>query len=232
MRATKGISKMKLLLIEDDLSLISQLTKELERSGYAVDSSIDGQDGLYRAREFVYDLLIVDVGLPIMSGIEVIEQLRKDGNTTPVLVLTARSSWQDKVYGLKAGADDYLVKPFQQEELEARVQALLRRVGGYTKSKLEQGPLSLDIDSQEVCLNDEAINLTAFEYKLLEYFMMHPNKVASKSTLADYLYDEDMDRDSNVIEVIVARLRHKIDPGNKWKPIETLRGRGYRFVNR
>mgnify|MGYP000085148337 CR=1 FL=1 len=223
---------MKLLLIEDDLSLVTQLTQQLAASGYTVDSSTDGEDGLYRAREYTYDLLVVDVGLPILSGIDVIEQLRRDGNSTPILVLTARSSWQDKVYGLNAGADDYLVKPFHHEELEARIQALIRRVGGYCQSIIKQGQLSLDIESQEVRLAEQALNLTGFEYKLLEYFMLHPNKVASKSVLADYLYAEEMDRDSNVIEVIVARLRQKIDPGNQWKPIETLRGRGYRFVGR
>ena len=193
---------------------------------------MDGQDGLYRAREFQYDILVVDVGLPLISGIEVIEQLRSEENAVPILVLTARSSWQDKVYGLKAGADDYLVKPFQQEELVARIQALLRRVGGYTSSTLSQGPLQLNIENQSVLLNDSELNLTAFEYKLLQYFMLHPNKVASKQTLADYLYDEEHESDSNVIEVIVARLRQKIDPKNNWKPIETLRGRGYRFVTK
>jgi len=223
---------MKLLLIEDDESLGTQLSKELERIGFTVDVSLDGQDGLYRAREFVYDILVVDVGLPLISGIEVIEQLRSEENKVPILVLTARSSWQDKVYGLKAGADDYLVKPFQQEELVARIQALLRRVGGYSNSKLEQGPLQLDIESQSVTLNEQELNLTAFEYKLLQYFMLHPNKVASKLTLADYLYEEEHESDSNVIEVIVARLRQKIDPKNNWKPIETLRGRGYRFVTK
>mgnify|MGYP000075081665 CR=1 FL=1 len=221
---------MKLLLIEDDVSLTQQLTKELEKTGFLVDSSADGQDGLYRAREFSYDLIIVDIGLPIISGTEVVKQLREENYNQPILMLTARSSWQDKVYGLKAGADDYLVKPFQQEELVARIQALLRRIGGYSTSKLAQGPLSLDMESQEVWLNDKVVNLTAFEYKLIQYFLMHPNKVASKAVLADYLYDEEQERDSNVIEVIVARLRQKLDPKNEWKPIETLRGRGYRLT--
>ena len=221
---------MKLLLVEDDEALVSQLTQELCTQGFSVDSSIDGEDGLYRAREFGYDLLIVDIGLPKLSGLDLVKQLRAENYRQPILILTARSSWQDKVYGLKAGSDDYLVKPFQLEELVARVHALLRRAGGYANSRLSQGPIELELETQQVWLVGNEITLTAFEYKLLQYFMLHPNKVASKGLLADYLYSEDSERDSNVIEVLVARLRQKLDPENKLKPIETLRGRGYRFV--
>lgn len=221
---------MKLLLIEDDETLARQLSTDLLKSGYQVDCSSDGADGLFRAREFTYDLAIIDIGLPKMSGLDVIKQLRAEHSTRPILILTARSSWQDKVYGLKAGADDYLVKPFQLEELLARIQALLRRAGGYANSKLQAGPISLDLDTEEVWASGASVSLTAFEYRLLHYFMLHPNKVASKATLADYLYEEDTERDSNVIEVLVARLRQKLDPDNQIKPIETLRGRGYRFA--
>lgn len=220
---------MKLLLIEDDETLVEQLQGDLGKAGFQLDISYDGQDGLYRAQEFNYDLLVVDIGLPKMSGIEVVKQLRQNNHKQPILILTARSSWQDKVYGLKAGADDYLVKPFQLEELLARVEALLRRAGGYANSQLQQGPLVLDMETQEVRVHNKPINLTAFEYRLIQYFMLHPNRVASKAMLADYLYEDDIDRDSNVIEVLVARLRQKLDPDNQIKPIATLRGRGYRF---
>ncbi|PCK09326.1 MAG: DNA-binding response regulator [Alteromonadaceae bacterium] len=220
---------MKLLVIEDDQVLVKQLHSNLSSAGYQVDTSPDGEDGLYRAREFSYDLAIIDLGLPKMSGLEVIEQIRQAGIILPILILTARSSWQDKVYGLNAGADDYLVKPFQIEELIARVQAMLRRSAGYANNILEQGPIQLDMTTQELLVNGDPINLTAFEYRLIVYFMLHPERVTSKATLADYLYEEDADPDSNVIEVLVARLRQKIDPGGKIKPIETMRGRGYRF---
>lgn len=220
---------MKILIIEDDEVLLEQLKNKLKKANYQVDSSNSGEEGLYRAQKYPYDLAIVDIGLPRMSGIEVIQKLRQENYNKPILILTARSSWQDKVYGLKAGADDYLVKPFQFEELNARIEALLRRSGGYSNSKLSQGPYVLDMETQEVRANDTSITLTAFEYKLIQYFMLNPNKVTSKSTLSDYLYEEDIDRDSNVIEVLVARIRQKLDPDNTHKPIETLRGRGYRF---
>lgn len=220
---------MKLLLIEDDEVLANQLVGNLKKEGYQVDVSYDGEDGLYRGVECTYDLVIVDLGLPKLSGIDVVKKLRTGKHTFPILILTARSSWQDKVNGLSAGADDYLVKPFQFEELVARVQAMLRRAGGYASSELQQGPIKLNMETQEVFVNDSVVNLTAFEHKLVEYFMLHPQKVTSKTALAEYLYEEDADPDSNVIEVLVARLRQKIDPDNSIKPIETLRGRGYRF---
>lgn len=204
---------MKLLLIEDDEIIVKQLNLELERAGFSIEICMDGQDGLYRAREYNYDLLIVDIGLPLISGTEIIQQLRAENNQVPILMLTARGSWQDKVFGLKSGADDYLVKPFQKEELVARIHALLRRAGGYANSKMTHGELEMDMDSQQVTLKGTSLNLTAFEFKLLQYFLLHPNKVASKLVLADYLYDDEQER----------------DPDNNWKPIETLRGRGYRL---
>lgn len=221
---------MKLLLVEDDETLRGQLLSKLGTAGYDVDVSADGEDGLFCAREYIYDLAIVDIGLPKLCGISLIKQLREEGYKCPVLVLTARSGWQDKVHGLNAGADDYLVKPFQVEELIARIQAMLRRSGGYASSELQQGAIKLNIQTQEVWVNDVLIDLTAFEHKLLEYFMLHPHQVVSKSMLGDYLYDEDLDRDKNTIEVLVGRLRRKLDPDNTMKPIETLRGRGYRFL--
>ena len=221
---------MKLLLIEDDQVIVSQLVEELDKVGYQVDFSYDGEEGLYRSKEYEYDLAIIDLGLPKLSGLDVIKRLRASRKTLPILILTARSGWQDKVHGLKAGADDYLVKPFQMEELIARVEAMLRRAGGYASNQLAIGPLKLDLDIQELYVNESPIKLTMFEYKLIRYFMMHPQRVASKAVLAEHLYDDETDPDSNVIEVIVARLRQKIDPKNKLKPIETLRGRGYRFV--
>lgn len=220
---------MKVLLVEDDAVLQRQLVNQLKSYGYQVDCSSDGEDGLYRVREYHYDLAIVDVGLPKMSGIKLVETLRAENFHLPILMLTARSSWRDKVSALKTGADDYLVKPFQFEELLARVQALLRRSAGFSSSSLNYGPISLNVDSGEVTVNEVAVNLTAFEYKLIHYFFLNPNRVTSKLALSDYLYEEDTDRDSNVIEVMIARLRQKLDPENTIKPIETLRGRGYRL---
>lgn len=220
---------MKILLVEDDQVLLRQLSQQLHTHGYEVDGSADGEDGLFRAREYHYDVAIVDIGLPKVSGIDIVAALRKENNSLPILMLTARSSWRDKVTALKAGADDYVVKPFQAEELLARLEALLRRSAGYSSSVLTQGSISLNIDSGDVCVDGEVVNLTAFEYKMLHYFLMNPNRVTSKSALVDYLYHEDVERDSNVIEVIIARLRQKLDPENKTKPIETLRGRGYRL---
>ena len=221
---------MKLLVVEDDQLLRELLENKLTAAGFVVDSSADGEDGLYRLREYQYDLAIIDLGLPKLSGIDLIALLREEGVSIPVLILTARSGWQDKVHGLNAGADDYLTKPFQVEELVARIQAMLRRSSGYSSSELTQGAIKLDMQSQEVTVHTQFIDLTAFEYKLLEYFMLHPKKVVSKAILIDYLYEEYLDRDANVIEVLIGRLRKKIDPDNQLSPIQTLRGRGYRFV--
>lgn len=220
---------MKILLIEDDDILRNQLANHLKDADFTVDTSADGEDGLFRAREYVYDLAIVDIGLPKMSGMDVIKTLRHEQKDIPILILTARSSWQDKVHGLNAGADDYLVKPFQTEELVARLHAMLRRAAGFGQSDLIHGPIKLSLQSQQVFLHDQEVQLTAFEYKLVEYFLTHPNRIASKALLMDYLYDDSEDKDSNVIEVLIARLRQKLDPDGTLKPIETLRGRGYRF---
>ena len=221
---------MRLLLVEDDPNLSRSLAAQLEQAGYSVEKSTDGREGLYYAREYPVDLAIVDLGLPSMSGVELIKQLRADGKEYPILVLTARDRWQDKVEALKLGADDYVVKPFNVEELLARVDALLRRAGGWAQSELVCGPITLDTRTQEVKVNGAKLELTSFEYKLLEYLMLHAGEVLSKTQITEALYSEDFERDSNVIEVFIGRLRRKLDPDNSYKPIETLRGRGYRLA--
>lgn len=221
---------MRLLLIEDETALRAQLQAQLEAQGYTVDACGDGEEGLYLAREFPLDAAIVDLGLPGMSGLEVIRQLRAEGATLPLLILTARDRWQDKVEGLEAGADDYLTKPFHAEELLARIKALLRRASPTASDVLRYGDLSIDLQQQRVMLADQELGLTSFEYRLLEYLARHPGEVLSKAALTDYLYPHDDDRDSNVIEVMIGRLRRKLDPDAKRNPIETLRGRGYRFT--
>ena len=220
---------MRLLLVEDDPNLSRSLASQLEQAGYSVEKSQDGREGLYYAREYPVDLAIVDLGLPSMSGVELIKQLRADGKEYPILVLTARDRWQDKVEALKLGADDYVVKPFNVDELLARVDALLRRAGGWAQSELVCGPITLDTRTQEVTVNGAKLELTSFEYKLLEYLMLHAGEVLSKTQITEALYSEDFERDSNVIEVFIGRLRRKLDPDNAYKPIETLRGRGYRL---
>jgi two-component system response regulator PhoP len=221
---------MRLLVIEDDLTLRESLVRKLSDAGFAVEQAADGKEGLYFAEEYPIDLAIIDLGLPEVSGLEIIRKVRADGKTYPILILTARDRWEDKVDGLSAGADDYVVKPFHFEEISARVNALLRRSGGWASSQLDAGPVSLDMSRQELKVSGEAIELTSFEYKIIEYLMVRAGKVISKSELTDRLYDQDFERDSNVIEVFIGRLRKKMDPDNTIKPIETLRGRGYRFA--
>jgi two-component system response regulator PhoP len=221
---------MRLLLIEDDAVLRLGLARQLEAEGYRVDQAADGEDGLFQAREYPVDLAIVDLGLPKMNGLAVVQQLRADGRTIPILILTARGSWQDKVQGLESGADDYLVKPFEYPELAARVKALLRRSLKATSDVLTLGPIAIDFSAQVARLNGEALELTTFEYRVLEYLVRERARVVSKQELADYLYPHDEDRDSNVLEVLIGRLRRKLDPDGTLVPIETLRGRGYRFT--
>jgi two-component system response regulator PhoP len=220
---------MRILIVEDENTLRAQLTNKFRQKGYAVDEAADGEEALFFAKEYPVDVAVVDIGLPKISGIEVIRQLRGDGVEYPIIVLTARSRWQDKVEGLDAGADDYLAKPFHFEELYARVSALIRRSAGQSSPLIEVGNIKMDTRSQEVTVAETNLDLTAFEYKLLHYLMMNNGKVVSKMELTEHLYDEDADRDSNVIEVFVGRLRKKIDPDGSVNPIETLRGRGYRF---
>jgi two-component system response regulator PhoP len=221
---------MRILLVEDEDDLRKPLAERLKAEGYTVDQAADGREGLFLGREYAIDLGIIDIGLPRMSGIELIRALRKEEKGFPVLILTARGNWQDKVEGLEAGADDYLVKPFHIEELLARVNALLRRSVGWSQPVLNCAPVVLDTRTQTVRFEDQPVDLTAYEYKVLEYLMLHAGEVVSKTDLTEHIYDQDWDRDSNVIEVFVRRLRKKLDPDESYKPIETLRGRGYRFV--
>lgn len=220
---------MRLLLIEDEIELQQQIVKRLQEEHFIVDVTGNGREGLFYAEEYPVDLAIIDIGLPELSGIDIIKKLRKEANKLPILVLTARSRWQDKVEGLEAGADDYLVKPFHMEELLARINALLRRASNSVTEKICYGNICITPDSQTALLNEINLELTAFEYKILEYLMRRHNSVISKSELADYLYPHDEDKDSNVLEVIIGRLRKKLDPGGSLKPISTIRGRGYCF---
>ena len=221
---------MRLLVIEDDDTLRESLASQLAEAGYAVEQAADGREGLYFALEYPVDLAIIDLGLPEISGLDIIREARDKGKTYPILILTARDRWQDKVDGLSAGADDYVVKPFHFEEVGARVHALLRRSGGWASSVMTAGPVVLDMARQEVTVDEAPVELTSFEYKIIEYLMLRAGQVISKTELTERLYDQDFERDSNVIEVFIGRLRKKMDPDNTIKPIETLRGRGYRFA--
>ena len=221
---------MRILVIEDEPALREQLARRLGEEGWRVDVSGDGEEGLYLAREYPVDLAVVDLGLPRLSGLEVIRRLRADGRKLPILILTARGKWQEKVEGLEAGGDDYLVKPFVMEELLARVRALSRRAAGGASERLSLGPLVIELGAQQVSMDGAPVSLTAYEYQLLEYLARRAGEVIPKHELADYLYPHDEERDSNVIEVLMGRLRRKLDPEGRHQPIETLRGRGYRLA--
>ncbi|HEY8356677.1 MAG TPA: response regulator transcription factor [Ramlibacter sp.] len=221
---------MRLLLIEDEAPLRLTLKRQLEAEGYRVDAAGDGEEGLFLAREYPVDLAIIDLGLPKLDGISIVKKLRAEGRPLPILILTARGSWQDKVVGLEAGADDYLVKPFEYPELAARVKALLRRSLKATADVLVLGPLAVDLSAQAVRLGGEPLELTTFEYRMLEYLVRERARVVTKQELSDYLYPHGEDRDSNVLEVLIGRLRRKLDPDGALAPIETVRGRGYRFT--
>ena len=220
---------MRLLIIEDERDLLDQLATLLGNEGYTVEKAANGEDGGWMACEFALDLAIVDLGLPDISGVDVIRKLRAEDKSYPVLILTARDGWQAKVEALEAGADDYVVKPFHEEELLARVRALLRRATGWASSEISSGPFTLDTRGRSLDREGEAIELTAFEYKVLEYLLLHAGEVISKTRLSEHIYDEETERDSNVIEVFVRRLRAKLDPDDALHPIETLRGQGYRW---
>jgi two-component system response regulator PhoP len=220
---------MHILVVEDETRLREQLSERLRNNGYVVDAAADGEEGLYYCEEYPLDLAIIDIGLPKLSGIDLIRRLRSRDINFPILILTARGNWQDKVDGLESGADDYLVKPFRFEELEARLNALLRRASGWSKPVLDCGPISLDTGRQSLTVSGRSVELTAFEYRVLEYLMLHAGQVISKTDLTNNIYEQDHDRDSNVLEVFIGRLRRKLDPDNTLRPIETLRGRGYRF---
>ncbi len=219
---------MKILIVEDDRDLQKQILVGLSNEGFQCQAASDGLEGYYQANEYCYDLAVIDLGLPKLDGIELIKRLRENNCTFPIIILTARGGWKAKVEGLDAGADDYMEKPFHIKELIARSRALLRRMTGHTKH-LIFGPITLDLESQKVTLSDTTLELTAFEYKIIEFMIRRPKEVISKTQLTDYLYDQDFDRDSNVVEVLVARLRKKFSAINGSNPIVTLRGRGYQL---
>lgn len=220
---------MKVLIVEDELRLRENLVTSFKNAGFAVEAAENGEDGLFLAEEYPIDIAVVDIGLPGISGLELIGEMRSKGNQLPVIVLTARDSWQDKVEGLSTGADDYMAKPFQFEELLARCNALLRRTAGFASPTIKFADIELDTMAQAVTKAGEAVELTAYEYKVIEYLFLNPKKVVSKTELTEHIYEQDFDRDSNVLEVFVGRLRKKIDPNQSLKIIQTLRGQGYRL---
>lgn len=221
---------MRVLVVEDEDALREDLVRQLTGQGFVVDAAADGDEGLYAGTEYALDAAIFDLGLPGRSGIDVIRELRANGRDFPILILTARDSWQDKVAGLEAGADDYLAKPFHFEELLARVRALLRRAAGWSTDTLRFDTVELDTRSQTLRVDSAGVELTAYEYKVIEYLMLNAGEVVSKATLGEHVYGEDLDPDSNVLEVLIGRVRRKLDPNGDLKPVETLRGRGYRFA--
>jgi two-component system response regulator PhoP len=220
---------MRILVVEDEAKLRTQLIAALTEKYYAVDAAADGLEALHLGNETPYDLAVVDLGLPKLSGLDLVRRWREQGVLFPILILTARSHWQEKVEGLEAGADDYLVKPFHLGELLARVQALIRRASGLPSAVIEAGPLRLDTSARSLQMYGRAVDLTAFEYNTLEYLMRRAGKTVSKTELTEHLYAQDYDRDSNVIEVFMGRLRKKLDPDASLQPIVTQRGLGYRF---
>ncbi|WP_020405891.1 response regulator transcription factor [Hahella ganghwensis] len=220
---------MRILLVEDEALLRNQLLEELSRKGYAVDTAEDGEEAAYLGMETSYDLAVVDIGLPKKDGLAVVKEWREKGRSFPILILTARGHWQDKVNGLEVGADDYLVKPFHLAELLARMSALVRRASGFISVVIEAGPIVMDTAAKSVQVDGRSLELTAYEYNTLEYLVHRAGKAVSKMELTEHLYAQDYDRDSNVIEVFIGRLRKKLDPEGIIRPISTLRGQGYRF---
>lgn len=218
---------MRLLVVEDDPDLNRQLVAALNDAGYAVDSALDGEEGHFLGDTEPYDAVILDIGLPTMDGISVLEQWRRDQRIMPVLILTARDRWSDKVAGMDAGADDYVSKPFHMEEILARVRALLRRSAGHATSEIECGPIRLDTKTARVTIDGSAVKLTSHEFRLLSYLMHHRDRVVSRTELVEHLYEQDFDRDSNTIEVFIGRLRKKI-PADY---IKTVRGLGYSLAD-
>ena len=217
---------MRILVVEDEPTLQSQLAQSLRESGYAVDVASNGVDGHFQGDTEPYDAVVLDLGLPQMDGLTVLKKWRAAGRSMPVLILTARDNWHEKVTGIDAGADDYLTKPFQMEELLARLRALIRRAGGHASAELQCGPVMLDTRHSRVTVNGQAVTLTSHEYRVLDYLMHHRGQIVSRSVLIEHIYAQDCDRDSNTVEVFIARLRKKLPPGL----IETERGQGYRLV--
>lgn len=221
---------MKLLLVEDDALLRHHLLTRFSESGHMVDAVGNAEDGLLQVQQFNHDLAIIDLGLPGIGGLELIRQLRNLGHTFPILILTVRGNWQDKVEGLITGADDYMVKPFQFEELEARLNALVRRSSALIQAEITAGSLRLNLSRKQASVDGLALHLTDFEYRILEYLMRHHQRVVAKDRLIEQLYSDDDECESNVVEVIVGRLRRKLEVASKRKLIETIRGQGYLFT--
>ena len=216
---------MRVLLVEDDPRLREQLARALRAAGYAVDEADNGRDALYLGQEEPFDVVVLDLGLPVLDGLSVLRRWRSEGRTMPVLILTARASWHEKVEGIDAGADDYLTKPFHTEELLARLRALIRRAQGMASPLLEYGGVTLDTRSGQVTVDGQPVTLTGHEYRVLAYFMHRPGAIISRTELTEHIYEQDFDRDSNTIEVFVGRLRKKLPAGL----IQTVRGMGYRL---
>ena len=218
---------MRVLVVEDDVNLNRQLATALKEAGYAVDTAKDGEEGHFLGETEPYDAVVLDLGLPVLDGISVLERWRRAGRAMPVLILTARDRWSDKVQGIDAGADDYVAKPFHIEEVLARVRALVRRAAGHASNEIEAGGVRLDTKAGRVTVDGNPVKLTSHEYKVLEYLMLHRDRVVSRTELIEHLYDQDFDRDSNTIEVFIGRLRKKVSPDL----IETVRGLGYRIID-
>jgi two-component system OmpR family response regulator len=218
---------MRILVIEDNTELARQIKSTLEHALYVVDTAFDGEEGLYLGETEKYDAVILDLGLPKLDGLDILERWRVSGNQVPVLILTSRHTWREKVAGLRAGADDYLAKPFEFEEMLARLEAVIRRASGHASSVLQcgSGSVLMDTSSARVTMNGKQVDLTALEYRTLEYLMQHEGEVISKTELTEHIYDQDFDRDSNVIEVLINRLRGKLTPDL----ITTRRGLGYQL---
>jgi two-component system OmpR family response regulator len=219
---------MRVLVVEDDRDVARQVETTLRQAGYVVDLAHDGEEGGFLGESEPYDAVVLDLGLPVVDGLTVLRRWREAGRDMPVLVLTARDTWREKVTGLRAGADDYLAKPFELEELLARIEALIRRAAGRASPVLEHGPLRVDPGTTRVTLNRNLVELTALEFRTLSYFMHHHGKVISKTELTEHIYGQDFDRDSNVIEVLINRLRRKLGTGL----IKTHRGQGYQLIAR
>jgi two-component system OmpR family response regulator len=217
---------MRVLVVEDDVNLNRQLKEALTEAGYAVDVAFDGEEGHYLGDTEPYDAVVLDIGLPQMDGLSVLEEWRRAGKAMPVLLLTARDRWSDKVQGIDAGADDYVAKPFHMEEILARIRALVRRAAGHASNEITAGTVRLDVKAGRVTVDGQAIKLTSHELRLLSYLMHHKGKVVSRTELTEHLYDQDFDRDSNTIEVFVGRLRKKLPE----ECIQTVRGLGYQIL--
>ena len=216
---------MRALVVEDDPDLNRQLVSALDEAGFAIDTAFDGEEGYFLGDTEPYDVVILDIGLPKMDGISILEEWRRSERNMPVIILTARDRWSDKVAGMDAGADDYLAKPFHMEELLARIRAQVRRAAGHAKNEIECGAVRLDTRSARVTCDGQVVKLTSHEYRLLAYLMHHNDRIVSRTELVEHLYDQDFDRDSNTIEVFIGRLRKKIPPDL----IKTVRGLGYRM---